>query len=205
MTGPKQFRADDEHLAHRLRRLDPARGVAPLPEHQIEEIIMNSTTRAPSEATQPAPPTTQQARRRRGIVAGLAAAAAAAAIVTAVMVAQPRGGETVALSLPDPGVSTACAPLAAEFIADTHFAIEGRVTGIQGSTVTVEVLHQYKGEPADTVTVPQGTDDLTSLPTQRFDVGGTYLISAVDGVVTTCGMTGPSTPELKSLYEEAFS
>jgi hypothetical protein len=205
MTGPQHFRQDDEHLAQRLRDVDPARGVAPLTEHRIEEIVMNTTTtRDSSEQTERTTPTRQQARRR-AIVAGLAAAAAAAAIVTAVVVAQPRAGDTLALALPDPGVSTACAPLSAEFIADTHFAIEGRVTGIDGTAVTMEVLHQYTGESTDTVTVPQGGDDLISVPTQRFEVGGTYLVSAVDGVVTSCGMTGPSSPELKSLYEEAFS
>jgi hypothetical protein len=203
MTGPQHSRQDDEHLAQRLRQLDPARAVAPLPEHRIEDIIMNTTTRQADDGTQPAPSSHGRARGRL-LIAGLATAAAAA-IVTSVIVAQPRAGNTLALTVPDPGISTACAPLAAEFIADTDVALEGRVTAIEGDTVTLEVLHQYTGEPASTVTVPQGTDELIELTTERFDVGGTYLISAVDEVVTTCGMSGASTPELKALYEEAFS
>jgi hypothetical protein len=202
MTGPQQLPQDDERLAQRLRELDPARAVAPLPEHRIED-IMNIPTREADEGTQQTPTTTGRMRRRL-VVAGLATAAAVA-IVASVIVGQPRAGDTLALSLPDPGISTACAPLAAEFIADTDVAFEGRVTAIAGDAVTMEVLHQYTGEPASTVTVPQGTDELIELTTERFEVGGTYLISAVDGVVTTCGMSGTSTPELKALYEEAFS
>ncbi|MFC0680298.1 hypothetical protein ACFFGH_20885 [Lysobacter korlensis] len=204
MTGMQPFGSDDDGLARRLREIDPARGVAPLPEHRIEEIMTHTTTDGPSGDTQPIDPRAVQARRR-GIVAAITTAAAATAVVTAVIVARPAGGDTLALSAPDPGVSTACAPLAAEFIADTDVAFEGRVTGIDGSTVRLEVLHQYTGEPASTVTIPQGTEDLIELTTGRFELGGTYLISAVAGVVTTCGQSGPSTPELKSLYEAAFS
>ncbi len=206
MTGPQRFRQDDEHLASRLRRLDPARNVAPLPEHRIEEIVMNSIT-TPDTAEQPHDAVERNARRRRlGIVAALAGAAAAAAIVTAVVVSQPAPGGTLALSLAETdGIQTACIPIAPEWLAESEVAFEGRVTGIDGSTVTLEVLQQYSGEAVRTATIPQGTDDLIELTIGRLELGGTYLISATDGVVMTCGFSGPSTPELKAVYEEAFS
>jgi hypothetical protein len=84
-------------------------------------------------------------------------------------------------------------------------AFEGRVTDINESTVTLEVLQQYSGEAVRTATIPQGTDDLIELTIGRLELGGTYLISATDGVIMTCGFSGPSTPELKAVYEEAFS
>jgi hypothetical protein len=37
-----------------------------------------------------------------------------------------------------------------------------------------------------------------------FEAGGQYLITAYDGNVNYCGFSGPSTPELRSAYEEAF-
>lgn len=203
MTGSR-FRQDDEHLAHHLRAIDPAHGVDPLPEHRIEDIIMNITTEEPAEVTPEA--TRAPGRPRRlPVVAALVTAAAAAAIVTSAIVTQSSPGETLALEQPEPGIFAMCAPITAEFIADTDVAFEGRVSGIEGATVTLEVLQQFTGEPVSTVTVPQGTSELIELTTERFEIGGAYLISAVDGVVTTCGISGSSTPELKALYEKAFS
>ncbi len=205
MTGTQRSHRDDERLAQRLREIDPARGVAPLSERHIEEIIMTSTPETSAPTPSAAPPSKT---RRRLVVAGLAAAAAAAivaaVVVVPLVVGQPRGGDTLALSLPDPTVSAMCAPVTAEYIGNTDVAFEGRVTGIDGTTVTVEVLSQYTGPAASTVTIPQGTDIQLEETTGPFELGGTYLISAVDGVVTTCGMSGPSTPELKALYDAAF-
>jgi hypothetical protein len=206
MTGTQNWRHDDANLASRLREIDPARGVTPLNEHRIEEIMTNITSHSTSEDAHASDRANPAARRRSLIVGGLATAAAAAAIVTAVVVAQPPAGNTLALSQPDGGgVATSCAPISAEFIALSDVAFEGRVTGIDGSTVTLEVLHQYTGDAASTVTVPQGTDELSELTIGRLETGGTYLISATDGLIAACGQSGPSSPELKELYEAAFS
>jgi hypothetical protein len=204
MTGIQH--SDDERLALRLRDVDPARGVAPLTEHRIEEIMTNTTTHSTPDHAHASDRGNLTARRRRLIFGGLATAAAAAAIVTAVVVTQPPAGETLALSQPDgDGVSTSCAPISAEFIALSDVAFEGRVTGIDGSTVTLEVLHQYTGDAVSTVTVPQGTDELSELTIGRLETGSTYLISATDGLIAACGQSGPSSPELKELYQAAFS
>ena len=203
MTGMQH--ENDARLASRLRGIDPASGVAPLTEHRIEEILMSTATPTTEHphATEPAD---LAARRRRRIVGGLAAVAAAAAIVTAVVLPRPPAGATLALSVPESGgIETSCAPLSSEFLALSDVAFEGRVTGIDGATVTLEVLHQYTGETATTVTVPQGTGELSELTIGPLETGGTYLISATDGVIATCGQSGPSSPELKEIYEAAFS
>ena len=206
MTGIENSRPNDEHLARRLRDIDPAREVAPLPEHRIEEIMTRTTTQTPSDDTQPIDLSELKDRRRTRLAAGLTAVAAAAAIVAAVVLARPAPGETLALDLPpDGGAMMSCLQLTPELVARSDVAFEGRATSIDGANVTLEVLHQYTGEAASAVTIPQGTDDLIELTIGRLAVGETYLISAVDGVVATCGQSGLSSPELKAIYEAAFS
>lgn len=203
MTGMRH--EHDASLASRLRGIDPARDAAPLTEHRIKEILMSTATPT-AEHPRASEPSDLAAHRRRRIVGGLAAVAAAAAIVTAVVLPRTPAGTTLALSAPESaGIETSCAPLSAEFLALSDVAFEGRVTGIDGATVTLEVLHQYTGEAATTVTVPQGTGELIEVTIGPLETGGTYLISATDGVIATCGQSGPSSPELKELYEAAFS
>ncbi len=153
--------SNDARLAHRLREIDPARDVAPIPEHRIEEIMTN-TIRSTSEEARSAGAAEPRARCRLG-VAGAVATATAAAIVTALALGQPGPGGTLALTLPPDGVQTACAPISPEFVAASDVAFEGRVTKIDDSTVTLQVLRQYAGEAAATATIPQGTDELTEL------------------------------------------
>ena len=35
--------------------------------------------------------------------------------------------------------------------------------------------------------------------------GGTFLVTASDGVVNGCGFSGPSTPEMAGVLDEAFA
>jgi hypothetical protein len=37
-----------------------------------------------------------------------------------------------------------------------------------------------------------------------FEVGAQYLITAYDGNVNYCGFSGPSTPEFRAAFEQAF-
>ena len=37
-----------------------------------------------------------------------------------------------------------------------------------------------------------------------FEDGGHYLISAGDGEVRSCGLSGEVSPELQAIYDEAF-
>ena len=38
-----------------------------------------------------------------------------------------------------------------------------------------------------------------------WEVDGQYLVTAYDGVVSYCGQTGPATPELQAVFDEAFA
>lgn len=201
MTGsPHPF--DDDRLARRLRSIDPARDVAPLTHDQIEEIVMST----PSTETAPLDVADRPVPRRRIAVGALAAVAAAAAIVVGVTVAQPTPEPPLALTLPDTGgVAAACMPVAPEFIADSDVAFQGRVTSIEGAVVTLEVTRQFAGAETERVEIAQPEEGLSELTIGPLEVGGEYLISATDGRIATCGLSGVVSPELETVYEAAFS
>jgi hypothetical protein len=75
---------------------------------------------------------------------------------------------------------------------------------IDGETVTLTVDRWYVGgdAPVVTVTAPAGFEAL--LGSIDFVVGDPYIISAFDGVVSYCEMSGPATPERQAWYDEAF-
>jgi hypothetical protein len=37
-----------------------------------------------------------------------------------------------------------------------------------------------------------------------FEVGQQYFVTAFDGVVNYCGFSGPVTPELQAIFDQAF-
>jgi len=45
------------------------------------------------------------------------------------------------------------------------------------------------------------TSDFSGLP---FAVGQSYLVGAVDGTITSCGVTGADSAELRAVYNAAF-
>ena len=49
---------------------------------------------------------------------------------------------------------------------------------------------------------PEGLEALIGGVT--FEPGQQYLITATDGVVNYCGFSGPATPELQALFDQAF-
>lgn len=83
-------------------------------------------------------------------------------------------------------------------------AFLGTVTAIDGETVTLGVDRWYVGgdAPVVTVTAPAGLEALTG--SIDFVVGDPYIISAYEGVVAYCELSGPATPERRSWYDEAF-
>jgi hypothetical protein len=83
-------------------------------------------------------------------------------------------------------------------------AFEGTVTGVDGDVVTLDVDRWFKGGDATqvTITAPAGFEAL--IGGIEFDEGAQYLITATDGVVNYCGFSGPSTPEMRAAFEEAF-
>ncbi|SEC43347.1 hypothetical protein SAMN04489844_2287 [Nocardioides exalbidus] len=99
-----------------------------------------------------------------------------------------------------------CAVPSAEMLSGFDTAFEGTVTSVEDGTATLQVDQWYAGAEATTVTVEAPSQDMQDLlMAVDFQQGKTYLVSATGDRVTLCGFTAEKSPELESLYAEAFS
>ena len=115
----------------------------------------------------------------------------------------PLAGQTTALTATVP--QGRCAVPDASFISGSEQAFEGTVTAIDGEVVTLQATDVFTGEVGETIQVTAMQSDFRSMiQAVRFEVGGTYLVSATDGMVSLCGLSGQATGELRSLYDKAF-
>ncbi len=140
-------------------------------------------------------------------------AAIAAVVVVAVAigaVALTRGDDAVTAGPPlelsggGDDVMASCLAPSADILRDMEVALEGTVTAVDGEVVTLRVDRWFTAGDADTATItaPAGMEALIGgIP---FEVGGVYLVSATGGTVNYCGFSGPDSPELRALYDEAF-
>lgn len=186
---------EDEQLRARFARIDPAATLQPASETEILRMVSN-TTSTPARTTS-----------RKPLFLGLGAltvGAAAAAVVGIVLTAP--GGDVTRLAAPSGGGPAAmCAELTPETMAGADLAVAGTVVSIDGDEVTLEVTERFTGDSADRIVVEQQDPDLPSeLSAGAFEQGQQYLISSIDGTITTCGQSGPLTPELEQLYRAAF-
>lgn len=191
---------DDRSLRDQLRSADPARDLAPLPptwlDHRMEQIMTDTTA------------TAVPARSARRTWIPIAGVAAALAIGAAIGVPLALGGTPTVepLALPEgsgPSTGSCLAVDAAGLLAQEQ-AFAARVLTVEGDIVTFEVTERFAGEVADRVTVPQ-VDGLTSdFSLEPFAAGDTYLVTATDGTIRGCGLSGADTPELRALFDEAF-
>ena len=152
-------------------------------------------------------------RKRWTLVALGAAAIAALAIAGAAVGGAFDGGEADLADDPtvlelsggetDPTMMS-CLPMDATIISQSPVAFRGVVDTVAGDIVTLTVDEWYQGGDADivTITAPLGMEAL--IGGIAFEPGQTYLVSAYDGVVSYCGMSGPATPELQQMYDDAF-
>lgn len=103
----------------------------------------------------------------------------------------------------DPSMMS-CMAFDAAIIAESPIAFRAVVDTVDGEQVTMIVDTWYQGGDADQVvlTAPAGMDAL--IGGLDFVPGETYLVSAYEGVVSYCGMTGPATRDLQALYDAAF-
>ncbi|MFN4002408.1 hypothetical protein [Microcella sp.] len=193
---------DDRSLREQLRGADPARDLAPLPptwlDHRMEQIMTDTTT--------PAVPA-RSARRTWIPIAGVAAALA---IGAAIAVPLAIGGTPTVepLALPEGGglASGSCLTVDAAGLLAQEQAFAARVLTVEGDIVTFEVTERFAGDVADRITVPQ-VDELTTstdFSLEPFAAGDSYLVTATDGTISACGLSGPDTPELRALFVEAF-
>ena len=98
-----------------------------------------------------------------------------------------------------------CAVPSAALVATQSVAFQGTVTAITDGVVTLSPSSVFAGKVAPSVDVTATAADLRALiGAAKFEVGGSYLVSATDGRVSVCGLSGPATPRLQQLYSEAF-
>jgi hypothetical protein len=206
MTG------DDLRL--RLRRADPVREDAdpgPPPSRTAHEILERAMQTIDDDIE------TRRSRPgwRRTPVLLAAGAAAAVAIGVGVVVSggDLSGGDgtpgeseaptTLALTAPPSDTMSSCMAFDVAFLAQMPVAFSGKATQVEGGTVTLDVERWYRGGRADVVTVSD-LPETVALDGVDFEEGGTYLVTATDGMVNACGFSGPATPELESAFEQAF-
>lgn len=201
---------DDRALRDQLRAADPARALPPASptwlDHTMEQIMTDQSTTATTTTTTATPEAPRPTFRRWAPVIGIAAGVAIAAAIAAPLV---LGGPepTVEALQPSAGgglASSSCLMLEPATIAAQEQAFAATVLRIEDGTVVLEVTERFTGEVADRVEVAQVdtlTSDNSGVP---FTVGQSYLIGAVDGTITGCGVTGTDSAELRTVYDAAF-
>jgi hypothetical protein len=197
-----------DQLRDRLARLDPMH-----PGVETEPLTTESSQRL-LEAIVSTPvieqPETGPEQKPNRWLVGIAATAALVLAVGGAIALTGGGTEPVASGPPleltagTDDVMASCIMFSVEELARAQVAFEGTVTTVEGDTVTLDVDQWFKGGDAGQVILnaPQGMEALIAgIP---FEVGGQYLITAYDGNVNYCGFSGPSTPEFRAAFEQAF-
>ncbi len=194
-----------DELEQRLRAADPVPASVPVDTvrtPRARNLLERTMTDAPITLDPPrsSPP------RRWALVA---AAAVAVAVIGTTVVVQAGGDDeptTLALSAAADDAMGMCIQVTPETLADgAPVAFEGTVTSVEGQTATLSVDRWFSGGDADEVTVTGPSENETALlGGVPLEQDGHYLISAIDGVVRSCGMSGEVSPELQTLFEDAF-
>ncbi len=208
MTGPDDLRA-------RLRAADPMRhpGASPadLPADRLDALLEAAMT---DTRTTPVP--AADATRRTPRWAVLAAAAAVVGI-TAVGVtvlgdgdvapAGPAAGPTVleVAAGPDDALAS-CAMFDPAVLAAMPAAYDATATEVGDGAATLEVERTYAGEDVDRLVIRTPDPELQALigGLGEVAVGERYLVSIDGGTVTSCGYSGPWSPESAAVWDEAF-
>ena len=189
----------NDEIYDRLRDADPARSDVPA-DSWLEDLVeetMSTSTQSPG--------------RKRWVP--LAAAAAVGVIAAgAAAFALVGGGDepkreltTTTLALPGDDSMQMCMAITAEALAGVDQALEGTATEVTDDKVVLTVDKWFKGGDSDLVELTPADPDLVALiGAIEFEEGGSYLVSAADGHVNSCGFSGPNEPTLAGYYAEAF-
>ena len=118
------------------------------------------------------------------------------------MAFRPAPPVTLAMVGPD---QTSCVAVSAAHLRDAKLALDGVVTRVTDTTVTISPTLWYAGTPTDVVILDATPAPNSPLPAPTLDVGGRVLISSFDRTsVSPCGFSSSYTPGLAALYGEAF-
>lgn len=190
---------DDRELRNRIQRSDPAgSGVETrsVSDESVRRMLENIVEQPVSNPT--------SGNRGARFVVAVAAVAALAFGAFAVFGNTSPAGPPLALSLGETNSISSCIQISADIMRDMPLAFAGTVTAVDGDKVTIDVDEWFKGGDAAVVelSAPQGMQAL--IDGIDFEVGGEYLITASEGTVNYCGFSGPATPELRAVFDEAF-
>ncbi|WP_033321394.1 hypothetical protein [Streptomyces yerevanensis] len=195
---------DDELLA-RLKATDPAlTSKTPPPDlNRLLEAAMTADTMTHT------PHGTATGPRRRPLM--LAAAAAALLVGGGISWGVTQSGDTppataapLTLTVQKRDAMTACAELNAATLHQYTTAFEGTATSVKGDQVSLRVDYWYRGEETPTVRINNNQEGAAESFGQEFTVGETYLVYAKDGKIPPCYGDAEVTPELRSLYNQAY-
>lgn len=204
-----------DELRNRIRRLDQMGPEVETRSVSESREMMEAVMSTPTKSTDHRPERDRQSLRPAASTAGgsiaisgpIAWVAAAVAIVVVAAFALLNNGGSTPLVLSagesDPALMS-CLPFSVDILDDMEVAFEGTVTGVDGDQLTLDVVTWYRGGDAEQVqiTAPLGMEALIGgIP---FEVGGSYLVSATNGVVNYCGYTGVAIPEMRAAFEQAF-
>lgn len=202
-----------DQLRNQLRAADPARSLPPVApqwlNQRMEHIMTDqpdTTANSTSSTTATTPGQPRRTVRRWVPVIGIAAGVGiAAAIVTPLVLggATPTV-ETLEASAGGDLASGSCLMLEPATVAAQEQAFSATVLEITNSTVLLEVTERFTGEVADRVEltdVDPSANDFSGVP---YTVGQSYLIGAVDGKISGCGVSGTDSAELRAIYDAAF-
>ncbi|NRG41351.1 hypothetical protein HRK28_10520 [Rathayibacter sp. VKM Ac-2835] len=208
---------EDSELRRLVRSTDPAEGLAPLTRAQLAEHreramgAQASGGQALGEpGTEPhdSDPTAVHRRRSPWLIVGVGALAvgAAASLLLPFALGVTTGGSASALRLPATGgPMDICAPVTAEALAPSQLAFRAEVASIDDGTVTLRVIDRFAGDVGDAVSVTQAAESAVDGAPIVFERGVDYLIAADGDTILTCGLSAADSPELTSLYREAFA
>jgi hypothetical protein len=161
----------------------------------------------------PAPSVGADIRRRsraRWLLAGAAAAVVAGALALSLTTGDDDGdGDVVAqpaleLSLGAQDAMASCLAVDAATLSMMPAAFAATATEVDGELVTLDVDRWYTGGDAEVVQLRATSGQAALIAGFDFAVGERYLISASEGAVSFCGFSGPATPELSAIFDEAF-
>ncbi|QHC61814.1 hypothetical protein GSU69_03275 [Rathayibacter festucae] len=208
---------EDSELRRLVRSTDPAEGLAPLTRAQLaehrERAMGGQATGSQAvggQGTDPGDSDPAAVRRRRSpwLIVGVGALAvgAAASLLLPFALGVTTGGSASALRLPATGgPMDMCAPVTAEALAPSQLAFRAEVASIDDGTVTLRVIDRFAGDVGDAVTVTQAAESAVDGAPIVFERGIDYLIAADGDTILTCGLSAADSPELTSLYREAFA
>ncbi len=158
------------------------------------------------------PPRSEAQRQRRHVLWLIGASVVAViAIVAVVLASNGDDGGDASLLEPDLQLSLAgsdslasCLPLEAEIMADMEMAFAATAVAVDGQVITLDVDRWYKGGDAEVVALVAEHTEASLIAAFPFEVGQEYLVTAANGTVNFCGYSGPATPELRAVFDQAF-